>query len=297
MIFNDFYYIISHMASEKRLINISYTEKEPETVSNAERFPFWVKKVGYTTERRTAFGESGHFTDYVMIYTLSGVVQCLQANRIEYLRSGDILIASCNAPIRLNQVSRSKWEYMYLVYNGDHAKFLYNMIRTKNNVFRVNPPSTMVNLMMQLIAVNYDDSSYSNMQASALVHQALMTLYTSSQEILKAKSMIPVQDSHVNAAINYITENYKKELTVDAICSKVGFTKYYFCRIFKEITGETIHNFVNQFRINKAKDLLTYSKLSVTAISADVGYSNLVTFSRLFKKETGMTPGEYRRNF
>ena len=61
--------------------------------------------------------------------------------------------------------------------------------------------------------------------------------------------------------------------------------------------GITIHQYVSEFRVNKSKELLTYSKLSINAVAASVGYKNPLTYSRAFEKSMHMTPSEYRKNF
>ena len=58
--------------------------------------------------------------------------------------------------------------------------------------------------------------------------------------------------------------------------------------------GVTIHQYVNDFRINKAKELLAYTKLSVNSISSNVGFKSTLTFLRAFERSVHMTPSEYR---
>lgn len=101
----------------------------------------------------------------------------------------------------------------------------------------------------------------------------------------------------MNAALRYIAEHFKEGITVDDVCGNIGFSKHYFCRVFKENTGMTIHRYINESRINRAKELLSYSKLSVATIATEMGFKNTLTFIRNFKAYTNMTPSEYRQNF
>lgn len=95
-------------------------------------------------------------------------------------------------------------------------------------------------------------------------------------------------------ALKYISENYKSELDIDTICNEISFSKYYFCKIFKKQMGITVHQYVNEFRINKAKELLAYSQLSVSSIAGQVGFKTPLTFMRAFERSVHMTPSEYR---
>ncbi len=281
----------------KRLNAWNFTEKAVSTTFNASKFPFYVKKIGYLSKSRISFGKEEDIHDFVILYTLSGIVEYSKLKELRYLRKDDVILSPCNALQRFSQVSREDWEYLYLVLSGSHAKYLYNIIRTKDNVFNLNPVSRGIEQFLYLLDLEYDDSYLSSFRASTAIHTLFTYLYEASFNIMQCKNMIPIQDTHVNVAINYIIQHYQEDLSIDQICAQVGFTKTYFCKVFKDITGETIHQYVNKYRINQAKNLLSYSKLSITLIAAEVGFSSAQTFSRAFKEVVRMSPGEYRRHF
>lgn len=284
------------MFYSKHLSSASHLERKVKEILNASKLPFWVKSVGFLSEKKLTV-EADDFSDYIILFSLSGVAQFMYRKESKYIHKEELIISPCDATLKFNQVSREKWEFLYLVFNGSHAKYMYNMIRTKNNTFHINPPSQVIDPFIRLLDIDYDDSVASAVKASMIIHNILSAIYEASLNIMRSKALIPIQDTHVNTAINYIINNYKSDLSIDAICTHIGFTKYYFCRIFKEITGDTIHQFVNKYRVNCAKDLLSYSTLTVTAVGESVGFRNLGTFIRVFKSVTGMTPEEYRSNF
>ena len=96
------------------------------------------------------------------------------------------------------------------------------------------------------------------------------------------------------AKILYIMEHYKEPIDVDSICNEIGFSKYYFCKLFKKQQGVTIHQYLINYRITNAKELLAYSKLSINTIATQVGFKNSLTFIRAFERVVNMTPSEYR---
>ena len=118
-----------------------------------------------------------------------------------------------------------------------------------------------------------------------------------TRNINEARLLTPVQQTVVNTALKYIDEHYKEELTIDKICAKVSFSKYYFCKIFKEHTGMTLHQYLTEYRVNKSKEYLTYSKLPIHAVALEVGFKNTLNYSRSFKQYVKMTPSEYREAF
>ena len=95
-------------------------------------------------------------------------------------------------------------------------------------------------------------------------------------------------------AVEYIGENYNKEITVEKLASLLDLNAEYFCRIFKKATGVTSVEYINHVRIFKAEKLLTTTNESVLDISLDVGFSSVSYFNRVFKRYRGINPSAYR---
>ena len=89
-------------------------------------------------------------------------------------------------------------------------------------------------------------------------------------------------------------KNYAIEISIDEICNELNINKCYFCSIFKKETGLTFINYLNNYKIEKSKELLKNSNLSLLDISLSVGYNNQSYFSTVFKKITSQTPFEFR---
>lgn len=92
----------------------------------------------------------------------------------------------------------------------------------------------------------------------------------------------------------YINANFHKEISLDDVSREVNISPYYFSKIFKEETGENFIEYVTHVRMEKSKELLEQSTLSMKEICAQVGYSDPNYFSRTFKKNVGVTPTEYK---
>lgn len=70
----------------------------------------------------------------------------------------------------------------------------------------------------------------------------------------------------------------------------------YLFRAYKQLTGQNLSRYISDRRIEKARGLLSDSSLKISEISCQVGYESPAHFSRIFKKNTGMTPQEYREH-
>ncbi|MEV5980859.1 helix-turn-helix transcriptional regulator [Streptomyces sp. NPDC052114] len=84
------------------------------------------------------------------------------------------------------------------------------------------------------------------------------------------------------------------DLDLDAIAAHAGYSRHHFLRAFKEVYGETPGRYLSRRRIERAEDMLRSPGPSVTEICMRVGFSSVGTFSSTFKRQTGLTPSEYR---
>jgi transcriptional regulator GlxA family with amidase domain len=107
----------------------------------------------------------------------------------------------------------------------------------------------------------------------------------------------PHADSAVRAAETWLAKNYRQPNAVSEAVAAAGIPERSLKRRFKTATGTTLINYLHNLRIEEAKQLLEAGPLSFEEISADVGYENVAFLRRLFKRSTGLTPGEYRRMF
>ncbi|SFW27065.1 AraC family transcriptional regulator [Chitinophaga sancti] len=95
---------------------------------------------------------------------------------------------------------------------------------------------------------------------------------------------------------DYVHENYDKEPDVNEIAARVHLGTAAFCRYFKRQTKMTFTDFVNQYRMSNAKNLLLQGK-SAGEVCYEVGFESVSYFNRLFKRVVGVTPAVFRRGY
>jgi len=94
--------------------------------------------------------------------------------------------------------------------------------------------------------------------------------------------------------LEYIEANLGHDLGVNEISQVALISPYYFGKLFKRSTGQTLHRYVLEQRVKKAKKLLATSNVSLVEIASIVGLPNQSHFTTVFRKKTGVTPGYYR---
>jgi AraC family transcriptional regulator len=102
------------------------------------------------------------------------------------------------------------------------------------------------------------------------------------------------KNQNISQVIGYIEENLWSPLDLGNLAEKANLSKFHFCRTFKRHVGINPMKFVNVRRIERAKNLLIESRLSVSHVASEVGFRDLSNFIRQFKKITGVTPTTYR---
>ena len=103
-----------------------------------------------------------------------------------------------------------------------------------------------------------------------------------------------IGNKYVDMAKRYIELNYGKQIKVEDIADYVGTDRKYLRNLFFKHLGMSTKDYLTSLRIEKAKELLADNSMAVNEISASVGYPDALAFSKLFKKQTGLSPSEYR---
>lgn len=93
---------------------------------------------------------------------------------------------------------------------------------------------------------------------------------------------------------SYIREHYGAGLSMQDVARAMSYSDAYFCKLFKQLFKVNFSAWLNEFRVEKAKEMLTSTRLSVREVSEACGYSDANYFARVFKRITGKTPSEYR---
>ncbi len=113
-------------------------------------------------------------------------------------------------------------------------------------------------------------------------------------QLLSERSVILQERSE--DIVEYINKSYSDpNLNITMIGEQFGMTQTYLSKLFKEQTGNGILDTINQVRVGKAKQLLGENKKSIKTIAGIVGFHDVNTFIRVFKKYEGVTPGQYQK--
>ncbi len=99
----------------------------------------------------------------------------------------------------------------------------------------------------------------------------------------------------IQKAIEYMKLNYRSEISLSDLALHSFISKNYFSKLFKDVTGTNVSDYIQYLRTEQACTLLKTSEMKVTEIARQAGFSDMKFFYEVFKRITGKTPGEYRK--
>jgi len=141
----------------------------------------------------------------------------------------------------------------------------------------------------------FETKVISNKQHDSVVK--LLSIFALHLSMLSNQVVVQQENSEppvIIRAKEYIHEHQTEELSLGQVAKAVNTSTFYFCKMFKKVTGINFTDYLSRVRIEKSKNLLLNPNLRVSEIAFEVGFQSLTHFNRVFKKILGQSPTEYR---
>lgn len=186
------------------------------------------------------------------------------------------------------------WEYVWLEFDGLRVKSLLDIIGLSLDkpVYHARNKSLREDMANEMLYISRhkDESPFHLIGHLYLFLDYL--LRSAADEQLEHGSKL--REFYIHEALTYIEHNFQNEITIEDIAGVCGLNRTYFGKIFKEALGKTPQEFLLNYRMLKAAELLKLTSLSIGDVGLAVGYANQMHFSRAFKNNYGISPREWR---
>jgi AraC-like DNA-binding protein len=187
------------------------------------------------------------------------------------------------------------WTYMWVEFDGLKAKELVKQSALTFNrpVYSTRNPEEHERMKKELqYIVDHDNSPPIELMGhfylfiNALIGSSAPGVRTSGGGL---------QFFYVNEAMKYVEQHYQDDITVEDIAAYCNLNRSYLGKVFRTVLKTNLQDFLIRYRINRACELMKISKQPIGEICVMVGYPNLFNFSRAFKRITGQSPSEWRK--
>ena len=186
------------------------------------------------------------------------------------------------------------WKYVWIEFDGLHASetLRYAGLTAAQPIYRADDEagSQEVRDLMLYIA---DHSSASSLHLIGYLYLFVDALVRTSSTRLSAQGN-QLKDFYIQEAVNYMEQNYQRNLTVEEVADACRLNRSYFSKLFKDNMGCPPQEFLIGVRLAKAAEMMCSTSAPISEIAVRCGYSNQFHFSRAFKKHYGTPPQKWR---
>lgn len=211
-----------------------------------------------------------------------------------HLKSGEGFLIFPNQITTYIADKELPWEYVWIEFDGLRAKEAMDTagFSLDRPIFHTKKRDMSQKMEEELVYIaTHSDETIFNIIGHLYLFLDYFMRATVSTVV---KGSTKLQDYYIKEAITYIEQNFQNDISVVDIANRLGINRSYFGKIFKQTLKQTQQEFLINYRMIKATELLRLTKMSIGDISKAVGYENQLHFSRAFKKIYNISPREWR---
>ena len=245
---------------------------------------------------------SGHYygptvrSGYMFYFVLDGEGIYQFHNDKYELKTGEGFLIIPNNLIKFQASLDNPWTYLWIGLAGNQiANYLQNTcINEQNPIFKFSMDDNLYKAAQKIIE-NHEYFPQNNLKVTAKLYIFLETVCELYPCQKKSRAYNDSRDI-IESAVYIINNNYcDSKLTIDSISNSLHVNRSYLYRIFKAKMGQSPQQYLINYRMDRAKDLIENENLPFNIIADSVGYKDPLTFSREFKRKVGISPSKYRQ--
>lgn len=244
-----------------------------------------------------AFGPTER-TDYLVHIVASGKGIFTKGGKTYSLKANDVFLICPGEVTYYEADSQEPWSYIWFGFNGlkAEAALRYAGLSLEKPIAvipDITPYRTAVSGILDACQLTYSNEFRREAYLYSLVAQLGEDLHDDSDT---SREFSYSFDTYVNHALDYIENNYFRNIKISDIANYIGINRSYLTSCFKKSMNMSPHRYLLEYRMKKAENLLLATGKSINQIALEVGYEDSLAFSKVFKNYTGQSPKSYRLN-
>lgn len=285
-------------------MRINYRTKE-ETIQSDSSFPILLLE----NELQENHPLQMHWhSDIEFIYVNEGKAEYTINGYNETVEKGDLIIINptqihqanviSNCPVRNSVIIMNYYFLKSEIHDIVNQKYINPLVETKYIFHNVVRDEEIIDLFLSMKKEIASKREGYQLRIKAKMYCFISLMFERNyyyyNKSFKRKKEIESADS-IRLSLEYIHSNYQSHISLDELSKHLSISKYHLCRIFKSMTGSTINQYLNNYRLSQAAKLLENTSKNITEITYEVGYNNDNYFISRFKEEYQVTPFVYRK--
>jgi AraC-like DNA-binding protein len=238
--------------------------------------------------------EYKHINYYLIHYIIDGEGYFIIDGVKHHLKKGDGFFIPPYKDNHYYPDPDNPWVYRWVGFNGTECKKLLKMsgFYDGNYTFTYDLEKGLNENFLD-IYLSFKNGDY--FSSLGFLYQGFGKLIKKYEDI--SNKLINPKEVYVDKAIEFIEENYNKQITVAQISKTLNIDRSHFFKCFRDVMNINPQQYLINYRLSKSQDLLRKSSFSISTISSLVGFSSPEYYSRIFKKHVGITPIEFRGKY
>ena len=237
--------------------------------------------------------------EYVVFYIVSGKGIYKVRDKQYHLSENDYFLVCANEEVSCRADENDPWSIVWVGFKGEKVRSFIEyagLNKTENLVGRCENKESILEYIKKILSVR-GNSSVDEMKKIGYLYLIFAKLLEERE--LESENGIEysyTSRKYIQYVIEYVEKNYRQQIRVNDIADSIGLNRSYMTTLFKKIMGESPKEYLVRFRMEKAEILLRKTNIRIQLVAEQVGYNEMISFSRAFKKKNNVSPSEYRKN-
>ena len=273
---------------DKVIVSNQYT---PSTLSKG--MFYYIQGCGHFYCNNTYNTNRKNYNSFLLIKTINGRGLLKYRDRSYTLGINQVFFIDCMEEQYYATLGDEIWEFEYIHLNGSESKkYFERIIEIGGPVLNLPGNSIISSNIKKINKMITKRDTRIDIIASCLIVEILTELLMLSYNFNMKQDLIA---EYVEKAICIIEKEYCNKITLEYISKAININKFYLTKLFKKYNSEGFYEYLTNFRINKAKELLRTTQIPIYEISESVGFQSVSNFIKTFKQNEEITPLKFRK--
>jgi len=265
-------------------------------------------KIGINALGKNGFFSGHRHEEIEFLYFIKGqaIVSC---NAKKYsVKSGDLIVVNSNEVHSARSLTEEVSYYCIIVHNSilqsnifDKCDVKYILpFKNKLLVFKNLIQDDFINSCInEIITENNNKNIGYELAIKSYIYNIFVLLlrnYVENFDVLNLYNIKTKKLDQLNNILRFIEENYMYTIKTGSISKQFNISTYYLCHLFKETLGQSLSEYTNKIRLDKASELLKTTNMTISEIAMITGFEDSGYFCRMFKKQYNCSPTFYRKS-